>query len=135
MTLAQARMLVVLLGMMLMVIGLGFAAMGAWLVLPFSGGELLLLILALSYSMRKTAACEVITIGPDKIKIEQQGPTAHKCVEFSRYWARIDWVPGPSRRLVIGSHGQWVEVGTFLGEEEKQKLATALQKQASICKR
>jgi len=128
----QARWLVGMIGLLMATIGLGFAAFGAWPVLPFAGGELLLLIYALGYSMRSSAACEVITIAPDKIRIEQSTPGTRFSVEFSRFWARIDWLPGPCKRLVIGSHGKWVEIGAFLGEEEKQKLATTLQEQAGV---
>ncbi len=122
----QARLLVGLLGLMMAVIGFGFAAVGAWLVLPFSGGELLLLIYALSCSMRWSAAREVITVARDSVFIEQ-GPGGEQRHRFLRAWFRVDWRPGPAPRLLVGSHGKWVEIGAFLGEEEKRALAKILQ--------
>ncbi len=127
----QARLLVGLLGLMMAVIGFGFAAVGAWLVLPFSGGELLLLIYALSCSMRWSAAREVITIGQDKVFIEK-GVEGEQRYQFPRAWLQIDWRPGPMPQLLVGSHGKWVEVGTFLGEEEKRALARTLQQARSL---
>ncbi|HEB77552.1 MAG TPA: DUF2244 domain-containing protein [Methylothermaceae bacterium] len=120
----QAKLLVGLLGLMMATIGLGFAAVGAWLVLPFSGGELLLLIYALSCSMRWSALREVITIDQDRVVIEK-GPDAK--YQFIRAWFRVAWQPGPTPKLLVGSHGKWVEVGAFLGEEEKRALAKTLQ--------
>lgn len=123
---SQARLLVGLLGVAMVAIGLGFAAVGAWLVLPFSGGELLLLIYALSCSMRWSAAREVITVCQDKVFIEK-GPEGEQRHQFLRAWFQTNWQPGPIPRLLVGSHGKWVEVGAFLGEEEKRALAKALQ--------
>ncbi len=125
-------MLVGVLGLMMATVGIGFAAMGAWLILPFSGGELLLLVVALRYSMRKTAAREVITIAADTIRIEHHSGGTIRSVEVPRYWARIDWSPKGGGRLLIGSHGKWFEIGAFLGEEEKQRLAKALKQEAGV---
>ncbi len=122
----QAGLLLGLLGLMMAVIGLGFAAIGAWLVLPFSGGEFLLLIYALSCSMRWSAAREVITVSEDRVLIEKgrKGGRRHR---FPRAWLQISWSSGPTPRLLVGSHGKWVEIGAFLGEEEKRALAKTLQ--------
>ncbi len=125
-------MLVVGLGLVMAVIGIGFAIVGAWLVLPFSGGELLLLIVGLHCSMRKTAACEVITISKDAITIEHHNGRKIRIDEVPRCWARIDWSAGSGRQLRIGSHGKWFEIGAFLGDEEKQRLAKALQQDAGV---
>jgi len=128
----QARMLVMLLGLVMAAMGFGFALVGAWPVLPFSGGELLLLSVALRCSMRKTAAREVIAIANDAIRIEHHRGGEVKIAEVPRFWARIDWSPGAGRQLMIGSHGKWFEIGAFLGEEEKRMLAKALQQDAGV---
>ncbi len=128
----QAGMLVALLGFVMVTVGVGFAFAGAWPVLPFSGGELLLLSVALRCSMRKTAAREVITIADDAIRIECYRGGEVKVAEVSRFWARIDWSPGAGRQLMIGSHGKWFEIGAFLGEEEKRMLAKTLQQDAGV---
>ncbi|BCX82404.1 hypothetical protein MIT9_P1990 [Methylomarinovum caldicuralii] len=124
---SQARLLIGMMGLMMGAIGLGFAAVGAWLVLPFSGGELLLLGYALSYSMRQGAVRETITVSRDTIQIEHKGPDRKERREFLRAWFRVEWQPGPAPRLRVGSHGKWVEVGAFLAEEEKMRLAGMLR--------
>ena len=124
---AQARLLLGALGLLMGMIGLSFAAMGAWLVLPFSGGELLLLGYALGYSMRRSAVREIITVTDDRLCVEHQGIDRRYRREFLRAWLRIEWRGGPAPRLLLGSHGKWVEVGAFLGEEEKRGLAKTLQ--------
>ncbi|BCX89323.1 hypothetical protein MIN45_P1695 [Methylomarinovum tepidoasis] len=124
---SQARLLIGMVGLMMGAIGLGFAAVGAWLVLPFSGGELLLLGYALSYSMRQSAVRETISVSRETIRIEHMGPDRKDRREFLRAWFQVEWQPGPTPRLRIGSHGKWVEVGAFLAEEEKMRLAGMLR--------
>lgn len=128
--LRQAKWIVGVIGLLMAIIGLSFAAIGAWLILPFSGGELILFTYALGSTIRQAAAYEIITITRDKIRIEKKNPASACCHEFHRTWARIDWLPGSGKRLAVGSHGRWVEIGAFLVEEEKQTLAQTLQQQA-----
>ncbi len=131
-TIGQAAGLIGLMAVLMIGIGTGFALMGAWLVLPFSGAELLLLIWALGCSMRNSGYREVITISDYKIKIERGISYPQQRYEFFRAWARIQLshpsVHGHLARLQVGSHGKQVEIGAFLNEEEKQVLAKELQK-------
>ncbi len=113
------------------VISTGFALVGAWPVLPFSGAELGLLAYGLSWSMRQSAICEIITLDSVKIRIERAVSGVKCCHEFYRPWVRVDWTspkglnePG---RLHLGSHGKRVEIGAFLLEEEKLALAQSLR--------
>ncbi len=131
-TSGQAAGLIGVMAVLMIGIGTGFALMGAWLVLPFSGAELVLLIWALACSMRNSGFREVITISDDKIKIERGTSYPQQRYEFFRAWARIQ-LSHPSERghlprLQVGSHGKQVEIGAFLNEEEKQVLAKELQK-------
>ncbi|KXJ40437.1 MAG: hypothetical protein AXA67_08970 [Methylothermaceae bacteria B42] len=125
-------MLISVMAVLMIGIGAGFALMGAWLVLPFSGAELLLLIWALACSMRNSGFREVITISDNTIRIERGTSYPQQRYEFLRAWARVQWsspaVRGSLARLLLGSHGRQVEIGAFLNEEEKQILAKELQK-------
>lgn len=127
----HAWVLIALVGMLLMIIGTGFALIGVWLVLPFSGGELALLAYALFSSMKASARCEIITVSPNKIKVEKLAPEWIQRIEYVKAWVRVDWVPakikGGESRLFIGSHGKMVEIGSFLRGEEKRVLADTLQ--------
>jgi len=109
-----------------------FVVQGYWPVLPFAGLEMLVLAWALGASLRRRDRRERILVSDDQIAIETavRGELTH--VVFSRHWARIKlrapfYALHPSR-LVIESHGRSVEVGGFLNEEERRRLALRLKR-------
>ena len=112
-------------------IGLFFTFQGMWLVLPFSGLEMLVLGLGLYVTSRKVYRREVITLDTDRVRIEKGVQRVDQSWEFSTPWVRIsddrDDQRGGRRRLVIGASGSGVEVGSFLANSEKEELAFQLK--------
>jgi uncharacterized membrane protein len=112
-------------------IGLFFTLQGAWLVLPFSGLEMLALGLGLYVTSRKVYRSEVITLDPDRIRIEKGVQQIDQSWEFRTPWVSIsddrDNGRRGRRRLVIGASGSSVEVGSFLANREKDELAFQLK--------
>lgn len=112
-------------------IGGVFAALGAWLVLPFSGMEWLLLAYCLHLSWKKSAQREVITIGEALVSVETGQEGAGQTYKFQRAWVRLDWaepqVRGWPSRLSLRLHGKEVEIGRFLVESERRALAKELR--------
>ena len=112
-------------------IGLFFTLQGLWLVLPFSGLEMLTLGLGLYVTSRKVYRREVITLDADRIRVEKGVQRVDQSWEFSTPWVNIrdDREVGPDgrRRLVIGASGSSVEVGSFLANSEKDELAFQLK--------
>jgi uncharacterized membrane protein len=112
-------------------VGLFFALQGMWLVLPFSGLEMLALGIGLYLTSRKVYRKEVITLGPDRTRIEKGVRRIVQSWEFKTPWVRIIDEPtdarNSSRRLAIGMHGAKVEVGSFLANSEKDALAFQLK--------
>lgn len=112
-------------------IAMGFALLGFWPVLPFAGIELVLLWCCLCQNASAGDAAEVIEIDADTVAVAQGRRTAQRSWRFARCWARIRLEPAPARlhpsRLLIGSHGRAVRLGTFLTEEERQVLARDLR--------
>jgi uncharacterized membrane protein len=108
-----------------------FAAMGAWLVLPFSGLEWLLLAYCLRLSLKQSAQREVITIDDALIKIEKGRGRPEQTYKFQRAWVVLDWIESPIRgrpsRLSLRLHGKEVEIGRFLVESEREALARELK--------
>ena len=109
-----------------------FVLQGYWPVLPFAGLELAVLGWALSASMRRRHWRENIEVSEGEIAIETTLDRALTRVVFSRHWARIRlrtpfYALHPSR-LVIESHGRAVEVGGFVNEEERRRLAERLER-------
>lgn len=114
-----------------LMIGLLFAMGGMWLVLPFSGLEMLALGTALYLTSRKVHRREVITLDPERVLIEKGISRVEHRWEFETAGTRLlDEKPaavGAPRRLVLGAHGDYVEVGDFLDNSEKDELAFRLK--------
>ena len=112
-------------------IGLFFTFQGFWLVLPFSGLEMLALGLCLYLTSRKVYRQEVITLERERTLIEKGVQQVDQSWEFETPWLRlIDHKSGPRdrhRKLAIGTHGNYVEVGNFLDKSEKDALAFQLK--------
>ena len=73
---------------------------------------------------------EVVTLGTEKLVVEKGRREPEKTYSFDRTWANVRlkqsknrWYPS---KLLIGSHGRYVEVGGFLSEGERKSLAKML---------
>ena len=114
-----------------LIIGVLFAIGGMWLVLPFSGLEMLALGTALYLTSRKVHRREVITLDPQRVRVEKGITRVERSWEFETAGTRLlDEKPataGAPRRLVLGAHGKYVEVGDFLDNMEKDELAFRLK--------
>jgi uncharacterized membrane protein len=112
-------------------IGLFFTLQGLWLVLPFSGLEMLALGLGLYVTSRKVYRREVILLDSERVRIEKGVQRIDRIWEFSTPWVSIrddrDKDRRGRRRLVIGASGSSVEVGSFLANSEKDELAFQLK--------
>mgnify|MGYP001828951116 FL=1 len=108
-----------------------FFIQGLWLIAPFSGLEVLLLLTCLYLCTRSNIQTEVIKFSPDKVIIEQGRTFAEKSWEYHRTWAKI-FVRKPKHRghpdqIVIRSHGKELELGSFLNKDDKEALVKKLR--------
>jgi len=128
----QAMMFFAGISVVSLTIGLLFYFMGLWLVLPFSGLELLILGYCLILTMRKCGLREVITVTDKVIRVERGLNKAETQRELPLGWVRVELekpkYKGYPENLVLKSHGKRIEVGCFLIESERKKLATQLKK-------
>ena len=103
--------------------------MGFWPVLPFAGGEMVVLGIAFYVNALAGTSVQVVTVGADIVKVEKERPGPRCEWQFHRAWARVD-IDGPagnrSSRLVVRSHGNEVVLGEFLTEAERKRLAATL---------
>ncbi len=117
-------------------IAVGFAMIGGWMVLPFSGGELVILAYCLRSSMQGSSAREIITVSGAKIRIEKLYRQSEREYEFWRAWVSIDLkkpaIKGYPSRLSIRSHGREIEIGRFLVESERTALALELKRTVKV---
>lgn len=122
--------LLVALATIALIVALAFVKVGAWLVLPFAGLELIAFAYAFYILSVHANDYETITIVHDKVIIEQQTYKASVKTEFNRYWAQVNLRKQASGAsgLFIGSHGKEIEFGRgYINEEQRVSLAKQLK--------
>jgi uncharacterized membrane protein len=117
------------------VFSLGFALFfvfqGFWPVLPFWALEMLVLGLALNASMRNGTYTQTVLITDSQISLVTRSRHGAEKQEFARHWAKVRLRSPPRRhglsKLTIESRGRACEVGSFLTEEDRRRLAERLR--------
>jgi uncharacterized membrane protein len=108
-----------------------FVLQGFWPVLPFWALEMLALGLALKASMRRGKYTQTVLITETQISLVTRSRRGEAKQEFARHWARVRLRSPPRRhsasRLTIESRGRAYEVGSFLTEEDRCRLAERLR--------
>lgn len=123
-------------------IAVGMSLLGFWPILPFAGLELAAVAMGLYTVSRRCQRCEVISVTDDTILIERGHSGPEQSWTLAKIWAKIvlercprEWYPS---RLLIRSHGQVVEIGGFLNEDERRRLAgelvSILASSGSLCR-
>ena len=120
-------------------ISLPFYFIGAWPVVGFLGLDLLLLYLAFRASFRAARAYEVLRLTPLELlfaRVTQRG--ARREWRFNPSWVRFERVDHPEfgpQRLALVSRGRSLEVGRFLGPDEKAEFAALFSRALSLARR
>ena len=112
------------LGLLSLAIAAGFAAAGAWVIIPFAGLEVAALIAAAALVLRRAGDFERVAVSGDRVLVEIRERGLAEQFEFHRGWARV--VTGKSGMLALRSHGRTVEIGRYCGEEGRRHLAREL---------
>jgi uncharacterized membrane protein len=107
-----------------------FVVRGFWPVLPFWALEMLALGLALNASMRRRNYTQTVLITDSQVSLVTRTRRGEAKQEFARHWAKVRLRSSPRRlgtsRLTIESRGRAYEVGSFLTEEDRCRLAKRL---------
>ena len=130
MTWREAKFFVAGVSVACLAIGLYFWYLGYPMVLPFSGLEALAVAFAFYLVLAAGEHTEVVTITAGEVLVEKGKREPDQRVSFDRSWAKVTlkqsknrWYPS---KLLIGSHGKYIEVGHFLSEGERKSLAKML---------
>lgn len=103
---------------------------GFWPVLPFWALEMAALGLALRTSMRRRLYTQTLLITDSRVSLVTRSRHGEAKQEFARHWAKVRLRSPHTRlypsRLMIESSGRAFEVGSFLTEEERCRLAARL---------
>ena len=107
-----------------------FVFQGFWPVLPFWALEMLALGLALNASMRSAKYTQTVLITDSQISLVTRSRRGAQKQEFARHWTKVRLRSPPRRhgtsKLTIESRGRACEVGSFLTEEDRCRLAERL---------
>ena len=130
----SVKLLAALAGIAL-VVALGFLHIGAWLVLPFAGLEIVTFAYAFHSVYLHADDFDSITIESDRVVVEKRNVKEITTTVFQRYWAQVNvrdvaMIKGSNGKcgLFISSHGNEVEFGrNFINDEQRSQLARDLR--------
>jgi len=126
----QSAVFVICFAVLSLAIALSFFSIGMWLVLPFAGLEVLVVGVAIGYSMRRSEGWEWIVVTDRDVSVTKSEFGGSQSYNFQRYWTQVKLERGPSRlqpqKLLIGSHGRFVEIGRELVDEDRENFAVRL---------
>jgi uncharacterized membrane protein len=111
------------LALLVLAIGAGFAAAGAWLILPFAGLEVLLLGTAYVLYARHAADYERIKLESGRVTVEIA--EGERTARYELDGARVSLDEG---RLVLRDAKEELEIGRHLGAEARAEVAAELEK-------
>ena len=112
-------------------LALGFAAFGAWMVLPYSALEMAVLYLAFRWFERHASDWERVSVCGDRVIVERERAGVRSRQEFNRYWARVEMEEGAFNRpprLTLRFAGQGVCFGDGLPVTERAIVARDLRR-------
>jgi len=117
-------------------LAVGFAALGAWLVLPYSALEMAVLYLAFRWFERRASDWERVSVCGDRVILERDRGGVYTRREFNRFWARVELEEpgGPNRppRLTLRFAAQRVPFGDELPAEERVAVARSLRRALAV---
>jgi uncharacterized membrane protein len=107
-----------------------FVFHGFWPVVPFLALEMLVLGLSLHSSMRRGKYTQTVLITDSQVSLVTRSRHGTQKQEFARHWTKVRLRSPPRRHgtslLTIESRGRAFEVGSFLTEEDRHRLAERL---------
>lgn len=108
-------------------IGIGFALVGAWMVLPFAGLEVLAIAAAFYANGRHAGDFERISMRPGVLRVEVREGDAVREHEFNPAWAKLlVRETGRDMRAFIRAEGRELEIARHLTPLARGQLVRAL---------
>lgn len=117
-------------------LALGFAALGAWLVLPYAALEMAVLYLAFRWFDRHATDWERVSVCGDRVILERERAGIYTRREFNRFWARVELEESgalrPTLRLVLRFSGEREPFGDELPAEDRVAVARELRRALAV---
>lgn len=132
MTVKGMILFVMLVGIGVFLVALRFVLLGAWIILPFAILEIVLLGAGFWLFERASRYRETVKISRQTLQITQESVNRQQTWKFNPHWVKVtlsldpnNWYPS---RLYIGAHGEQVEIGACLTDQEREELSKVLKK-------
>jgi uncharacterized membrane protein len=116
--------------LVLLMLAIRLLIMGLWLVVPFLLVDFAVVAIAFYLIRKKCCVHESVNIDDTQLHIHHHEVRRSKSWSFDLHWVKVKlqehahpWQPS---RLLVGSHGKWIEFANFLTNEERLSLSRAL---------
>ncbi len=113
----------------MLLIGLGFALLGVWVVTVFALLDIGVIALALLHYIRHATDGEHIALSEGCLLVERIEAGQLRSVRLDPCWTRIELPDRPHRLIKLASRGVQVEVGGFVSEEKRQEVGAELRRE------
>ena len=113
-------------------IALVMSIQGGWLVLPFAGLEVGLILFAFHWLRAGDSDCESVRLNGDEVVVERSHRGHASVQSFNLHWVQVIFVPpGIARRslLALRSHGRIHRLGELMTDPERAAAASYLSLQ------
>ena len=115
-----------------LLIGISFSLLGMWMVLPFTGLEVIALVTVVYYVAHKCHRIEVIHVDDGCVRVEQGYTRPQTSWSSEIFWTRLIVLPQerpwhPLRVFLRGRDNHQIEIGTFLNDDDKRILIQQLR--------
>lgn len=119
------------LGLVLGLFAARLAWMGFWLVIPFLMVDFLAVGVSFYLIRKRCRIRESIQIDEKQLLIQHHELRREKIWSFDLHWVSVKLQqhehPWQASRLLVGSHGKWIELANFLTNEERASLSSAIK--------
>jgi uncharacterized membrane protein len=122
--------LMLALGLVSIMVGIGFVSIGAWPVCGFFGLDVALVYLAFRISYRRARLREILRLAADAFTVERIGVGgARRVWRFQPFWTRVvlEERDADRNRLYVASHGRYLAIGDFLAPCSRRELAFTIR--------
>jgi uncharacterized membrane protein len=127
---ARLMGLFALAGLVSVAVAMGFAAAGAWLILPFAGIEVIALAWAFIAHARHATDCESIVLKRDGVVVEVREGESVQRHEFGGQAVRLHvGLRDGQFRLMMVARQRATEVGRHWDEARRRELALTLRRE------
>jgi uncharacterized membrane protein len=106
---------------------------GAWLVMPFTGIDLLAVGVAFAIYARHAVDYERIRLFPHRLVIESMSAERLTQIEFNPRWVRVEAGATPRDPIRLVSRGQTVVIGRHLAQYQRAQFARTLRASLRRC--